>query len=258
VRNANTNQEYSPAPPTRRCGYCGAPLLAQRKGARFCSREHKELARQRRQRAGERLTRLRAAHPFPEDADLRDFSDEFDLDDVERQDDEQGIVAGDSAPDPWQERNDEFAARQEFAAAIDAVNADYARRARPHLERQKRNPGRLLPELAELQRERDWRISELQRAHWKAEAYARAVREQPGRVATAHERQVERAAARSFAMDLGRGRHLRDDPADVGRATSDVFMFGEARPVFNVDNLRNSGVARSLYGHWGDERSQRW
>jgi hypothetical protein len=217
VRNDENGEDYTGTPPVRRCGYCGQPLLSQRRGAKFCSREHKELARQRRQRAGERLTTLRGRHPF---ADLPEFSDELDLigqDDEDHQDDEYGIVSNDSSADSWQERNELWAARQEFADAIEAVNADFKRRAAKYLGQQRRNAGTKLPELAGLERERDARIAELTRVHHLAEAYAMAERDRPGRIASARERAAGQAAARSFAADLGRGHFLRAEPEPAGR-----------------------------------------
>lgn len=68
MRNDQGSPEYSETLPVPRCGYCGEPLLTQRRGAKWCSREHKELAREARKRAGDRLTRLRRNHPFADSA----------------------------------------------------------------------------------------------------------------------------------------------------------------------------------------------
>lgn len=225
MRNNKSGQEPDEAPRTRRCGHCGELLLTQRRHAKYCDRRCKELARGARKRAGDRLTSLRGKHPFADRADLREFSDEIDLIGLDDQDDETGIIAGDTAPDPFEERNQAWAERQEFANAIDAVQEEFDRKAGKFIEQQKRNPGRLLPELAELRRERDARTAELQRDHWRAEAHAMAAREQPYRRASAHERSVEKAAARSLQVDLGRGRHLRDDPADAGRDVRDAWVW---------------------------------
>jgi hypothetical protein len=108
MRNEPGDQDYSETPPVSRCGHCGEPLLSKRRRARYCSREHKELAREARKRASDRLTTLRRNHPFADvslaelhaqsrpprpdidaghvDADLIKFSDEYDED---HQDDEQ-------------------------------------------------------------------------------------------------------------------------------------------------------------------------
>jgi hypothetical protein len=159
--------------------------------------------------------------------DLLEFSDYCDVGvyEQDRQDDEAGIYSGDSAPDPWRQAGEAFRDQMEFTAAIGAINADFERRARPYRETMKRNPGPLLPELAALMRERDARIAEVTRAHQRAEALEWAARRQPANVATAHQRQLEQAAARAFATDLGRGRFLRDDPADAGRATMDIAVW---------------------------------
>jgi hypothetical protein len=161
------------------------------------------------------------------DDDLIEHTDFHDVGvyEHEHQDDEAGIVAGDSAPDPWQERNEWFAAEQALSDAIDAVQKDFDRKARPFIEQQRRNQGIKLPQLAALERERHARIRHLEREHYLADAHRQAARDRPRRIATAHERQVERAAARALAMDLGRGRFLRDEPADVGRPTSDIAIW---------------------------------
>jgi hypothetical protein len=259
---------------------CGRQIPSRkRKDARWCSRSCESKAR----RAAARKVRFEAANPGSAEllgaegqslTDLYDgagrpdhwddpetkFSDEFDLlhddQDDEHQDDETGIVGGDG--DPGYNPDTAWAARQEFASAVERIQARYESQLRPYRDALRRNLGVKPVAMARIEAQRDAEIQELTRAHQLAEAYELAARDQPYRRASAHERAVEKAAARSFANDLGRGRHLRNDPADVGRATSDAFMFGEARPVFSSDNLRNSGVARSLYGHWGDERSQRW
>ncbi len=126
-------------------------------------------------------------------------------------------MADESGADPWRQRNDAWAARQELAAGIDRIRAEYEPLLRPYRQTMRRNPGVVLPELASLLRERDARIAELTREHHLAEAYRMAKRDRPGRIASAHERQAGQAAARSFAADLGRGRFLRGDPADAGR-----------------------------------------
>ena len=221
MRNADSNQEHDGTPRVRRCGYCGEPLLAQRRGAKFCSREHKELARQRRQRAGERLTTLRGRHPFPDPPDLREHSDELDLG-PDEQDDEQGIVGGDPGRyDP----EGAWVQRMAYADAIDAIQQRYERLLAPYREVMKRNIGVKPVAVARLEAARDLEISELTRQHQKQEALERAAHMAPQRAATAHERAVERGAARALQSDLGRGRHLRDDPANVGRATRDIAIW---------------------------------
>jgi hypothetical protein len=75
MRNAEGDPEYTEHPPVRRCGHCGEPLLTQRKRARYCSREHKELAREARKRASDRLTTLRKNHPLG-DVSLTELHDQ--------------------------------------------------------------------------------------------------------------------------------------------------------------------------------------
>jgi hypothetical protein len=152
-------------------------------------------------------------------AELHDPGDDDHLDD------EQGIIGGDSAPDPWQARNDAWAARQEFADAIGRIRAEYEPLLRPYRQTMRRNPGVVLPELAGLLRERDARIRELTREHDLADAHLQAERDRPGRTVSARERQAGQAAARSLAADLGRSRHLRDDPPDAGRDVHDTWVW---------------------------------
>jgi hypothetical protein len=156
-----------------------------------------------------------------------EFSDFHDVGVYEdgHQDDEAGIYGGDSAPDPWAARDKAFAAHTALAEAIERINADFGRRARLYVEQQKRNPGPVRPELAALMSERDSKVRELTRAHQRAQALEWATRDRPGRIASAHERQVERAAAHAFARDLGRGRFLRDEPADAGRDVRDAWIW---------------------------------
>jgi hypothetical protein len=151
-----------------------------------------------------------------------DLANEIELED---QDDEVGIVAGDRAPDPWEARDQAFAAQTALAEEIDAINDDFNRRARPFLEQQRRNAGVIRPELAALTRARDSKISALTRTHQRAQALEWAAQDQPGRLVSAHERAVEHAAARSFATDHGRGRFLRDDPGQAGRDTMDIAVW---------------------------------
>jgi hypothetical protein len=112
--------------------------------------------------------------------------------------------------------------RMQVTQAIDRIWAEYESLLHPYQAALRRNPGVKPAAMARLEQKRDARIAELSREHHLAEAYRMAERDRPGRIASAYERQLERAAARSFAMDLGRGRHLRDDPADAGRATDDI------------------------------------
>lgn len=240
---------------------CGRPIgTRRRRDARWCSRSCESKAR----RQAARKATFEAANPGAAellgaedqslaelqdrarvpahwsdieagrvDPDLSLYSDAYDVgvyendqdDDDQDEDDETGIVVGGSAPDPFEERNKAWAERQAFANAINAVQEDFDRKAGKYIEQQKRNAGTIRPELAALTRERDNRIAELTREHHLAQAYEWAAKDRPGRLVTAHERAVEQAAARSFAMDLGRGRFLRSDPADAGRDVHDAWIW---------------------------------
>jgi hypothetical protein len=156
------------------------------------------------------------------DDDLLEHSDYHDVG-VYEQDDDQGIYSGPGrGGDPVRDR---IHAAGNLRAAVDAITADYDRRTEKYIAQQRRNPGRVQPELAALLRDRDSKIRELTRAHQHAEALERADRRQLLNQVSAHERQVEQAAARSFALDLGRGRFLRADPGQAGRSTSDIAVW---------------------------------
>ena len=74
MRNDQGGEEYAEHPPVRRCGHCGAPLLSQRRRAKYCDRRCKELAREARKRASDRLITLRGNHPFA-DVSLAELHD---------------------------------------------------------------------------------------------------------------------------------------------------------------------------------------
>jgi hypothetical protein len=237
-------------PEHRKCEVCGRSLEGRRRDSRWCSRA----CRQRQKRREQRLARLKGSYSAVHgqsladlhdrarrpahwadieaghvDSDLLEYSDSHDVgvyqDDNQDEDDEAGIVTGDSAPDPRQERDRAFAAQTALGEAIEQIKVDFDRRARPYLAQQRRNAGVIRPELAALMRERDNRIAELTRAHQLDQAYEWAAKDRPGRIVTAHDRAVEQAAARSLQADLGRGRHLRDDPADAGRDVHDTWIW---------------------------------
>jgi hypothetical protein len=224
VRNDSSVQEHPETPLARRCGYCGDPLFSQRKGAKYCSRDHKELARAARKRASDRLTTLRSRHPFPDEFDPSPPPESGREDRIGDQDDEAGIHAYD-APDPGREADERYRRTRAFYAAVAAIDAEFEARARPYAAQQKRNPGPLRPELATLARERDRKVQELTRAHQHAEALEWAARRQPLSLVSAHERADEQAAARAFAADLGRGRYLPSGPGQAGRPTEDIAVW---------------------------------
>jgi hypothetical protein len=101
--------------------------------------------------------------------------------------------------------------------AVGKIEEHYRELARPLLAQQARNPGVRLRELVALEQECADKIDAILRAHERAQALERAARRQPQQVASAHERAIEAAAARSFARDLGKGRHLRAEPEPAGR-----------------------------------------
>lgn len=234
MRNGHSSQEYSETPPVRRCEHCGEPLLTQRRGAKWCSREHKELAREARKRASDRVARLRKNHPFADaarfgepdhwadmeagriDPELQEFSDFNNVSVYEDQDD--GIHAVDHrAPDPWEERNAAFNEQTRLTAAIERIEAEYSERARPYIDQLRHNPGVRPTGPVRLEQECADKIAALEKPHQLAQALEWSAQSAPQRQVTAHERAVEQAAARAFGMDLGRGRFLRADPEPAGR-----------------------------------------
>lgn len=195
----------------------------KRKRRGLLAARHPEAAQLLESTRSESLTELyeRAGDP----PDWTDLDDDHHLDDDHQDhlDDDPGIYSGGQlAPDPWQQSHE---AEANLLAAIDVIKADFDRRAQKYLLQQKRNPGPMRPELAALLRERDSKISELTRAHQLAQALEWAARDRPWRVASAHERQVEQAAARSFAMDLRRGRFLRAEPESAGRDVHQTWIW---------------------------------
>jgi len=211
---------------------CGRPIPSRkRQDARWCSRACESKARRAAGRkagfiaanpgAGELLHaeaqtlvslhgNARAPRPWADIEAGRADPDEDDATVRERDhqgyDEDAGIHAGGQlAPDPRRRRNEAFAGQLALMDAIERVHTDFDRRARPFIEQQRRNPGVVRPELAALLRERDSKIGEMTRAQQLAQALERAARDQPQRAATAHERHLEEAASRAFAMDLGTG-----------------------------------------------------
>lgn len=227
MRNGDSDQKYSESPRTRCCGHCGEALLTQRKHARYCDRRCKELARGARKRAGERLTTLRARHPFADRADLPEFSDEFDiigLDDEDQDDDDDaGIIGGGHLgydPDAaWRER-------MAYTDAEEAVKARYESQLRPYRDALRRNQGVKPVAMARLEAARDAEIRGLTYAHQKAEAMAWAAREAPHRAVQAAERQLEYAALNALGAQLPGGSRRYHVDEFHGRDTTDIATWG--------------------------------
>lgn len=230
---------------------CGRPIPpGKRRDARWCSRSCESKA----QRTARRRQSFEAANPgaaellraesqgFPELhesagepdhwADLEagpaepddGYGDYHDLGVYEDQDD--GIHAGGyRAPDPWQERNEAFSEQMALTEAVRQIEDHYRELARPFIDQLRRNPGVRPPGLVRLEQECADKISALEKKHQRVQALEGAGRRAPQRVATAHERAVGQAAARAFAMDLGRGRSLRADPEPAGRDIHQVWSW---------------------------------
>jgi len=214
----------------RTCDYCGRPLPpGTRSNQRYCGRTHKRQARRQAKRAHELHEKLVTRYPPYGDASLSeldarrrehrpdhwahlearrtdpDLAEYTDIHDVP--DDDPGDVA-------W---SDQYRVQQ----AIERIEAEYRALARPLLAQQRRNPGVRLPALVQLELEAERKVSEIVKAHQRAMALERAARRHPATVATAHERALEQAAARSFARDRYGSRHAgRAEPEPAGRPTS--------------------------------------
>lgn len=166
----------------------------------------------------------RTGHPDHWDDPETEFSDEFDLL-HEHQDDDQGIVAGDTAPDPWQQRNESWEAQMAHAGAVEQIQARYERRLAPYQESMKRNPGVKPTAMARLEQARDAEIRELTRSRDKAEALERAARMAPQRAVQAAERQLEQAALNAFGRDLPGGSRRYRAEEFHGRGTRDIAVW---------------------------------
>ena len=166
----------------------------------------------------------RAGRPAHWDDPETEFSDEFDLP-HEHQDDDQGIYSGDSAPDPWQTRNEAFAAQQALTDAVEQVRARYERLLAPYRETMRRNIGVKPVAMARLEQQRDAEIRDLERNQQRAEALDHAARMAPHRAAQAAERQQEQAALNAFSRDLMGGSRRYQPPEWNGRATGDIAVW---------------------------------
>lgn len=217
---------------------CGRAIPSRkRKDARWCSRSCESKAR----RAAARKARFEAAAellPTESQVELHDrtgrpdhwddleteFSDEFDLL-HEAQDDEAGIVAADTEPDPWRERHDAWEARMAHIEAVEAIQARYERVLAPYRETMRRNPSVKPVAVARLEQARDEEIRELTHAHQKVEALETAARMAPQRAVQAAERQLVQAALNAFGRDLMGGSRRYQPPEWTGRPTDDIAVW---------------------------------
>ena len=252
MRNGQGAVEYVETPPVRRCGHCGTPLISQRKRARYCDRRCKELAREARKRAGDRLAALREKHPLA-DASLAELHDrarpglvQGDEDFVvpaEVQADEFGMTDGLLDDEP----NASWAMRLELEAETNAIRARYAAEIDKWTAVYKRNPGPA-PRLTEIQRQMHAEIAEVERRYYMAEALELAAADQAsGRAqARAQERHKTLVNMNDFGRDI---RGSRFEPVRVSKPTSDIFQFPEQSSVFGSDTevFRKSGVAQRMY-----------
>jgi hypothetical protein len=140
-------------------------------------------------------------------------------------DDETGIVAGDSTPDPWQQRAEAFHERIALSEAIDRITVEYAARLRPYREAVKRNPGVKPVAMARLEQERDSKIRDLTRAADKAQALEVAARMASQRAVQVAERQLEQAALNAFGRDLPGSSRRYQPPEWTGRPTDGIAVW---------------------------------
>jgi hypothetical protein len=163
----------------------------------------------------------------PADDELLEHTDYFDVGiyEDERQEDETGIVAGDTAPDPWAERNTAWAERQAHADAVEQIRARYAGLLQPYEQSMRRNIGVKPVVVARLEAQRDAEIQGLTRKHHLAQAYELADRNAPQRAVQAAERQFEQAALNAFGRDLPGGSRRYQPPEWTGRPTDDIAVW---------------------------------
>jgi len=227
--------ENEPGLTARPCEHCGKPIPDRRKDARYCSTSHRVMASRRRKRQAEIRESLVARggqeftdHSRPDhwDDPETEFSDEFDLlHEQDHQDDETGIVAGDTHVDPWAERNAAFRERMQLTEAVQAIETRYEHLLEPFRQSLKRNPGVKPVAIARLEQERDEKIRELRTRQQRAEALAQAAREAPQRAVRAAERQLEQAALNAFGRDLPGGSRRYQPPEWTGRPTDDIAVW---------------------------------
>jgi hypothetical protein len=222
--------------PTPRCALasCRAPFLPSQPGQKYCSRKHARTAEKQRQRErknfGETVKELVPRRTGAYDRDSQDWRDDpsqfSDYGDVPGDlDDEDGIYAGDSTPDPWQQRAEAFHEQIALSEAIDRITAEYEARLRPYRDTMKRNPGVKPVAMARLEQERDSKIRDLTRAADKAQALETAARMAPQRAVQAAERQLEQAALNAFGRDLPGGSRRYQPPVWTGRPTDGIAVW---------------------------------
>ena len=155
-----------------------------------------------------------------------------------------GIHVTERDDDSDQRWNDEYT----LQAQIEQISDAYRRRAEPYLQQLRRNPGVRPAQLVKLEIEWRQRIDGILASHERAKAYERAARNEPGRIARAHERQDGIQSMAAFSRDLGRGARYQAPAEPSSRATTDVFNFPEQAQVFGSDRemYQRSGIARDL------------
>lgn len=219
--------------PVQRCAHCGHPMLSKRRGAIYCGRRCKELARAKRQRDHARVTTLRAKYPQA-DLSLMELHERatppvpraalHDVDEVDEDVDEPypgddgaylGVPGQGTGNSTW----DQF---QQLSSAEDAIRRRYARLMAPYEAQLRHNIGVRPTALVDLERARDRELRALHREHDHQAEVSRASRNEPRRVAEAHERQMERAVLRELSQDL-RGGSRRSETPSPGRATGDIW-----------------------------------
>lgn len=221
--NADEDQEHDEAPLTPRCGYCGTPMFGQRKGAIYCDRRCKELAREKRKRDQARVTELRQKYPVA-DLSLQELyaratpprpvvnEDQGDEDGAHYTDEDQADEGAGAWSDAWR-----------LNEALEAIQARYEALAAPYRAQVKRNPGVRPIGLVRLERERDQRTARMIRAYEQAADIDRARRSAPKRINEARERQIERAALAALAQDLPGGSRRYRAQEYHGRSTDDIW-----------------------------------
>lgn len=203
-------------------------MLGQRRGAVYCGRRCKELAREKRRRGLTRVTDLRAKYPDVARtlAELHDRATppvpRTDTSDV---DDDVYGVDDDPYPDEAGQGTSVRSAAWRLHEAEERIRARYQHLAQPYLTQLTRNPGVRPQGLVELERQRDAEIRALHREHDHQADLDQARRNEPRRITEAHTRQQAQAALAELAQDLPGLSNRYAHSEWMGRATGDIWRW---------------------------------
>ena len=255
----------------RLCEYCGRPIPARRKDARYCSTSHRVLGNRKAKKAQEIHDSLvtRQGGEFTDHESLTDAYErqaEFARADAsyvvphDHDCDEQNIYFDDAGHEADIEPVMVSQPRPPAPARQPPGRVRPARKAVPGYPNPE--PGRGAAQLARLRREYAAMAQQIIDNRERTSALERADRTRGRRAEDAHDRAAGQRAMAEFAQDL---RHRGIDLPNAGRATSDVMGLRENANPFAQDNRsmwKSSGIAGNMmqsgFGSFpGDARSWR-